>query len=113
MTPRTDRHAAQIPPTPWRRRAIGRIPIYGVAPAAAAPSDIGYDSLNRKRKKPKLYPGAPKPKKPVGPGSTVAGAAAATADGAAVGQRQQGAGGAVRWPAPSPASRTRRRLQDR
>src|SRR3954471_14534712 len=51
---------------------VGRIPTYGVAPASGAgPSDIGYDSLNRKRKKPKLYPGAPKPKKPAGPGSSL------------------------------------------
>jgi hypothetical protein len=49
---------------------IGKIPTYGV-PAANGASDIGYDSLNRRRKKPKLYPGAPKPKKPAGPGSTL------------------------------------------
>jgi hypothetical protein len=49
---------------------IGRIPTYGV-PAANGASDMGYDSLNRRRKKPKLYPGAPKPKRPAGPGSTL------------------------------------------
>jgi hypothetical protein len=49
---------------------IGKIPSYGVAAASGA-SDIGYDSLNRKRKKEKLYPGAPKPKRPAGPGSTL------------------------------------------
>jgi hypothetical protein len=48
---------------------IGRIPTYGV-PAANGASDMGYDSLNRRRK-PKLYPGAPKPKRPAGPGSTL------------------------------------------
>lgn len=47
---------------------IGNIPTYGVAAANGA-SDMGYDSLNRKRKKPKLYPGAPKPKPPPGPGT--------------------------------------------
>jgi hypothetical protein len=49
---------------------IGRIPTYGV-PAANGASDMGYDSLNRRRKKPKLYPGAPTPKRPAGPGSTL------------------------------------------
>ena len=38
---------------------IGKIPTYGT-PAASGASDDGYDSLNRKRKKPKPYPGAPK-----------------------------------------------------
>ena len=46
---------------------IGRIPTYGIPPASGA-SDSGFDSLNRVRKKPKLYPGAPKPKF-VGPGN--------------------------------------------
>jgi hypothetical protein len=49
---------------------IGKVPAYGVAAASGA-SDIGYDSLNRRRKKIKLYPGAPKPKAPVGPGSAL------------------------------------------
>src|SRR5690348_5653360 len=35
---------------------IGRLPDYGVSAAAGA-GDTGYDSLNRKRKKPKPYPG--------------------------------------------------------
>ncbi len=39
---------------------IGAIPTYGIPPASGA-SDSGYDSLNRTRKRPKLYPGAPKP----------------------------------------------------
>lgn len=47
---------------------IGSIPTYGV-PAAAGSALSGYDSLNRKRQKAKLYPGAPKPKLPVGPAS--------------------------------------------
>ena len=38
-------------------------------PAASGASDIGYDSLNRTRKKPKFYPGQAKPKPPPGPGS--------------------------------------------
>ncbi|MFX6277455.1 hypothetical protein ABTF87_19330, partial [Acinetobacter baumannii] len=46
---------------------IGAIPTYGVPPASGA-SDVGFDSLNRTRKKQKLYPGAPKPKI-VGPGN--------------------------------------------
>jgi hypothetical protein len=52
-------------PAPSR---IGRIPSYGL-PAANGAADSGYDSLNRKRKKPKFYPGQARPKPPVGPGS--------------------------------------------
>jgi hypothetical protein len=52
-------------PAPSR---IGQIPKYGL-PAASGAADSGYDSLNRKRKKPKFYPGQAKPKPPVGPGS--------------------------------------------
>ncbi len=47
---------------------VGQTPTYG-SPAASGASDTGYDSLNRKRKKPKYYPGQAKPKPPVGPGS--------------------------------------------
>src|SRR6202158_2185853 len=47
---------------------IGRIPTYGLAAASGA-SDTGFDSLNRRRKKPKFYPGQAKPKPPPGPGS--------------------------------------------
>ena len=47
---------------------IGQIPSYGL-PAASGASTSGYDSLNRKRKTPKYYPGQVKPKPPVGPGS--------------------------------------------
>ncbi|MEH2525420.1 hypothetical protein V1288_003329 [Bradyrhizobium sp. AZCC 2176] len=52
-------------PAPSR---IGQIPKYGL-PAASGAADSGYDSLNRKRKKPRYYPGQAKPKPPVGPGS--------------------------------------------
>lgn len=52
-------------PAPSR---IGQIPKYGL-PAASGAADSGYDSLNRKRKKPKFYPGQAKPKPPVGPGN--------------------------------------------
>jgi Putative beta-barrel porin 2 len=52
-------------PAPSR---IGQIPKYGL-PAASGAADWGYDSLNRKRKKPKFYPGQAKPKPPVGPGT--------------------------------------------
>ena len=51
-------------PAPSR---IGATPTYGISPASGA-SDSGFDSLNRTRKKPKLYPGAPKPKV-AGPGN--------------------------------------------
>jgi hypothetical protein len=47
---------------------IGQIPIYG-QPAASGAATSGYDSLNRKRQKPKYYPGQAKPKPPIGPGS--------------------------------------------
>ncbi len=52
---------------------IGKIPTYG-QPAASGASDDGYDSLNRKRKKPKPYPGAPKLKGSIGPGNSAASA---------------------------------------
>jgi hypothetical protein len=52
-------------PAPSR---IGQIPKYGV-PAANGAAETGYDSLNRRRQKPKYYPGQAKPKPPVGPGS--------------------------------------------
>ena len=52
-------------PAPSR---IGKIPTYGL-PAASGAADSGFDSLNRTRKKPKLYPGQAKPKPPAGPGS--------------------------------------------
>ncbi len=51
-----------------RRRGSGRSRQYGL-PAASGASDAGFDSLNRTRKKPKLYPGQAKPKPPPGPGS--------------------------------------------
>jgi hypothetical protein len=47
---------------------IGQIPTYRLAAASGA-SDSGFDSLNRKRKKPKFYPGKARPKPPPGPGS--------------------------------------------
>ncbi len=40
---------------------IGNPPVYGRSAASGA-SGSGYDSLNRTRKKPKLYPGQAKPK---------------------------------------------------
>jgi hypothetical protein len=52
-------------PAPSR---IGQIPRYGTAAASGA-SDWGYDSLNRKRKQTKYYPGQARPKPPVGPGN--------------------------------------------
>jgi hypothetical protein len=51
-----------------RPSRVGQIPKYGL-PAANGASDSGYDSLNRKRQKPKYYPGQVRPKPPVGPGS--------------------------------------------
>jgi hypothetical protein len=52
-------------PAPSR---IGNIPKYGL-PAASGASEAGFDSLNRTRKKPKLYPGQAKPKPSPGPGT--------------------------------------------
>jgi hypothetical protein len=60
-----DRLRGKDTPAPSR---IGQIPTYGL-PAASGASESGFDSLNRARKKPKLYPGQPKPKPPTGPGS--------------------------------------------
>ena len=59
--------ATRIRPAPSR---IGQIPTYGL-PAANGAADSGFDSLNRTRKKPKLYPGQTKPKSSPGPGSPV------------------------------------------
>src|ERR1700687_1837673 len=52
-------------PAPSR---IGQIPTYGL-PAASGASGSGFDSLNRTRKKPKLYPGKAKSKPSTGPGT--------------------------------------------
>ena len=51
-------------PAPSR---IGQVPTYGL-PAASGASDIGFDSLNRIRTKPKLHSGESRPRPP-GPGS--------------------------------------------
>ncbi|MGA2057842.1 MAG: outer membrane beta-barrel protein [Bradyrhizobium sp.] len=59
--------ADQRQPAPSR---IGNIPKYGL-PAASGAADAGFDSLNRTRKQPKLYPGQAKPKPPPGPGTPV------------------------------------------
>ncbi|WIG52543.1 MAG: Outer membrane protein/protective antigen OMA87 [Afipia sp.] len=67
---------------------IGAIPTYGVPPASGA-SDVGFDSLNRTRKKQKLYPGAPKPKI-VGPGNPPAAAPKAAKVAAPVSQSVAG-----------------------
>ena len=61
-------------PAPSR---IGNIPTYGL-PAASGASGSGYDSLNRTRKKPKLYPGQAKPKPSPGPGSPTPSASVAS-----------------------------------
>jgi hypothetical protein len=65
-------------PAPSR---IGQIPTYGL-PAASGAADTGFDSLNRTRKTPKLYPGQVRPKPSPGPGTpaplTPAGPAAST-----------------------------------
>jgi hypothetical protein len=55
----------KTPPAPSR---IGQIPQYGL-PAANGAAEAGFDSLNRKRKQPKFYPGQTKPKSSPGPGT--------------------------------------------
>ncbi|OKO77566.1 membrane protein [Bradyrhizobium sp. NAS80.1] len=65
--PNADLRRSQQAPTSSR---VGQIPTYGL-PAASGAKSAGYDSLNRKRQQPKLYPGQPKPKRPIGPGSPV------------------------------------------
>ena len=52
-------------PAPSR---IGNIPKYGL-PAASGALEDGFDSLNRKRKQLRFYPGQAKPKLPPGPGT--------------------------------------------
>jgi hypothetical protein len=59
------RDADKEKPGPSR---IGQIPRYGL-PAASGASGSGYDSLNRKLKKPKYYPAQVKPKPSPGPGT--------------------------------------------
>ena len=82
MPPSEAANKAPIPPAmagtvvgqPPRKRLrldddpFGAVPTYGL-PAASGASTSGYDSLNRTRKKPKLYPGQAKPKPAPGPGS--------------------------------------------
>jgi hypothetical protein len=63
------RDADKDKPAPSR---IGQIPTYGL-PAANGASNSGYDSLNRKRQKPKYYPGQAKPKPSPGPGTPAPG----------------------------------------
>ena len=55
-------------PSPTTTTRPGQVPTYGL-PAANGAATSGYDSLNRRRLKPKYYPGQAKPKPPPGPGS--------------------------------------------
>jgi hypothetical protein len=61
-------------PAPSR---IGNVPVYGL-PAASGAAQVGFDSLNRTRRKPKFYPGQARPR-PVGPGTPAPAAATAPA----------------------------------
>jgi hypothetical protein len=63
--PNADPRRPKDTPAPSR---IGQVPTYGL-PAANGAAGSGYDSLNRKRQQPKLYPGQPKPKRAPGPGT--------------------------------------------
>ena len=62
---RNNRRGNPEAPAPSR---IGQIPQYGLPPASGA-SDTGFNSLNRTKKKPVIYPGQAKPKPAPGPGS--------------------------------------------
>ncbi|MCA6103996.1 outer membrane beta-barrel protein [Bradyrhizobium sp. WSM 4400] len=63
-----ERRSSSSSSTSTSTTRIGQVPTYGL-PAANGASTSGYDSLNRKRQKPKYYPGQAKPKPPAGPGS--------------------------------------------
>ncbi|MCP3411809.1 outer membrane beta-barrel protein [Bradyrhizobium sp. CCGB01] len=70
--PNADPRGRQPAPATSRtgQTPANQVPTYGL-PAANGASSSGYDSLNRKRQQPKLYPGQPKPKRAAGPGSPV------------------------------------------
>jgi hypothetical protein len=72
--PNADPRRPKDTPAPSR---IGQVPTYGL-PAANGAAGSGYDSLNRKRQQPKLYPGQPKPKRAPGPGTPAPAATPAT-----------------------------------
>jgi hypothetical protein len=72
--PNADPRWPKDTPAPSR---IGQVPTYGL-PAAYGAAGSGYDSLNRKRQQPKLYPGQPKPKRAPGPGTPAPAATPAT-----------------------------------
>jgi hypothetical protein len=72
--PNADPRRLKDTPAPSR---IGQVPTYGL-PAANGAAGSGYDSLNRKRQQPKLYPGQPKPKRAPGPGAPAPAATPAT-----------------------------------
>jgi hypothetical protein len=60
---------------------IGSVPVYGL-PAASGAAQVGFDSLNRTRRRPRFYPGQARPKPP-GPGTP---AVAAPAPGSSSGR---------------------------
>ncbi|MGJ4967422.1 MULTISPECIES: outer membrane beta-barrel protein [unclassified Bradyrhizobium] len=64
-----------LPATPAPTSSAARrnlVPLPGV-PAASGASDVGYDSLNRTRKKPRYYPAQARPKPAPGPGTRPSG----------------------------------------
>jgi hypothetical protein len=72
--PNADPRRPKDAPAPSR---VGQVPTYGL-PAANGAGGSGYDSLNRKRQQPRLYPGQPKPKRAPGPGTPAPAARPAT-----------------------------------
>jgi hypothetical protein len=63
-------------PAPSR---IGNVPVYDL-PAASGAAQVGFDSLNRTRRKPKFYPGQARPRPP-GPGTPAPATAPASSGG--------------------------------
>lgn len=66
--PDRDRNRRTPPRAGTAQLSTGQLPIYGL-PAANGASTSGYDSLNRKRQRPKYYPGQARPKPSPGPGT--------------------------------------------
>lgn len=85
---------------------IGKLPTYDI-PAAAGASESGFDSLNRKRRKPKFYPGT----KPLKRGTAAQPAASPSASSLTAAQRAPVAA-AVAGTAPGQPARRRLRPDD-
>lgn len=67
-----DRSQTAPPPGGAAAARVSQGPLTGW-PAAGGAANLGYDSLNRTRKKPKYYPAQARPKPPPGPGTPAPG----------------------------------------